>query len=165
MAGNIGKVKIWTPINMGDQTQVDNHRVKAWLQERRDNWLVYRNAHITLASAKVVAPKAGTKLAPSTIAVKGCLSALSERFNHKNQSQNEEAKKAALETIRSYFLSNASSDFDSTIAKCVSGLSANQLQQLRKNSAALLVRWSPVISPRPPSRPSRRQPQVLKDKW
>ena len=57
MAGNVGKLTFWTTINTCKPKQVKAHPVKAWLQDRRNNWLVYRNEHITLASAKVAPPK------------------------------------------------------------------------------------------------------------
>ena len=106
MAGNIGKLTFWKPINMADPKQAKENPGRAVLQVGRDKWLVFRNAHLTLASAKVAAPKDNKGFSPSAHAVKGCLSALSERFNHKDQSRNQAAQKGALETIDHYFSSN-----------------------------------------------------------
>ena len=137
MTGNIGKVKIWTPINMADPKLVANHRVKAWLQERRDNWLVYRNNYITLGSAKIAAPKTNKAVTHPSDDIRMSLSALSQRFDHKDPSQNKAAQTGALTAIGEYFKKNPF-EFESGINHLVDNLSANQLQQLRKNSAALL---------------------------
>ena len=53
MAGNVGELTFWTTINTCKPEQVKAHPVKAWLQDRRDAWLVYRNRRVALASAKV----------------------------------------------------------------------------------------------------------------
>lgn len=133
MAGNVGKLTFWTTINTCKPEQVKAHPVKAWLQDRRNAWLVYRNEHITLASAKVAPPKPYT-LTPSGNAMKGCLSALSERFDHKDPSKS----KAAVEKLALFVNQHTQVNLDKEMRAPVSALSANQLQQLRKNSAALL---------------------------
>ena len=137
MAGNVGKLTFWTTINTKDPNEVAKHPIKAKVQTFRDNWLVYRNEHITLASAKVAPPKP-KGVAPSATDMKGCLSALSERFNPKDPSKSSAAQKNAVEKFALFVNQHTQVNLDGVIRNNVSALSANQLQQLRKNSAALL---------------------------
>jgi hypothetical protein len=118
--------KIWTPIDTANPDEVKKHPLKARVQEFRNGWLKFRNESLTTKSARIKLQK------PETNSVRRCLARLSQDLSRGSK------KQAALGEISK--LTSSIGRWDSAVEELDFGkrYTANQLQQLRKNSKLLL---------------------------
>jgi hypothetical protein len=124
----VPKIKLWTPINTKNPEEVEKHPLIARVQKFRNGWLIRRNEILTQKSARISMPK--FKTLNTDERVLSCLAQLSEDLSKKRN------KVPALGEIR---ITTKQEDW----RECLTNLNfrkytANQLQQLRKNSEFLL---------------------------
>jgi hypothetical protein len=148
MPGNIGKLRIWKPIDVTNRDQVKAHPHIAGLQKLRQRWLEIRNRFgISVFSAQVKALKT-VEVATFESRMRNCLSLISADLDHmKEEPLNNvgytrptfDNRRAALEALDKLAKGEMPPGrFGEHLNKQLEGLRANQLQQLRKNAAVLL---------------------------
>ena len=126
-------------MDLSKPAERDANPVRAGIQKGRDFGLVLVNKYVNLKSARVAAPKDRASQSPTTHQLMQCRSSLSEKFNHKNNDKNIEAKREALQSILALLTVNDDDVNKSVQAFIPNNLSTNQLQRWRNNTEMLLT--------------------------